>query len=219
MLGASLTVAAHAQVRVGNVLIPASSIQHPGDAGVRAHTNYRILIGPPGGREGFYGGGGPGGGLTPSQLQQAYNLPSTGGSQIIAVVDAFDNPNALSDFNVFSQQFGLPIETSANATSPNNQVFQVLYANGAQPPADPTGGWELEESLDVQWAHAMAPNAKIVLVEADSNSDSDLYGAIDAATAYIDGKGLTAKEISNSWGGGEFFGEFGWGRWSAGRLP
>ena len=207
LIGNSFIEAARAQVRVGNVLIPASSIQHQKDLGVRAHTNIRILIGPPGGKDGYFGGAGPGGGLAPWQLRQAYNLPSTGGGQIIAIVDAFDNPNALGDFNVFAAQFGLPLETSSNPTASTNKVFQVVYATGTQPSPDSSGGWEFEESLDVQWAHAMAPNAKIVLVEANSNSNSDLYTAEQTATSFVDANGLVAKEISNSWGGGEYQGE------------
>ena len=64
----------------------------------------------------------------------------------------------------------------------------------------PTGGWELEESLDVEWAHAMAPGAKILLVEANSANDSDLLAAVDYAAAH-------ANVVSMSWGGGEFSGE------------
>ena len=122
-------------------------------------------------------------------------------------MDAYDNPSALSDFNTFATQIGLPIETSSDATASTNKVFQVLYASGKPPSPDPSGGWEAEESLDVQWAHAMAPNAKIILVEANSQGTRDLFAAVDAATNYIDGNGLTAKEISNSWGFGEFSGE------------
>jgi subtilase family serine protease len=77
----------------------------------------------------------------------------TGGSKAIAIVDAYDDPKALNDLKVFSAQFGVPF---------NQNDFTVVYANasGTRPPLDPTGSWELEESLDIEWAHAMAPNAQ-----------------------------------------------------------
>jgi hypothetical protein len=73
----------------------------------------------------------------------------------------------LADLQSFSKQFGLPV--------PNTITFQVVYANGVQPPRDL--GWELEEALDVEYAHAMAPNATLYLVEAASASDSALLAA------------------------------------------
>jgi kumamolisin len=125
---------------------------------------------------------------------------STGGSAAIAIVDAYDDPNATSDLAAFSQQFGLP---AAN--------FQVVYAQGAQPPTDPTGGWELEESLDIEYVHAMAPKAKIYLVEANSNYNSDLFPAVLVASNLIQcgstqacPKGSNGKgQVSMSWGGPE----------------
>jgi subtilase family serine protease len=127
-------------------------------------------------------------GLSPAQIRTAYNLPSTGGSGTIAIVDAFDDPTALSDLNVFSSQFGLP--------TPNFEKHPM--SSGI--PTD--GGWALEISLDVQWAHAIAPSAKILLVEAASNSFSDLLAAIDYARSRSD-----VVAISMSWGGSEFSGE------------
>jgi subtilase family serine protease len=114
-------------------------------------------------------------------------------------VDAFDYPTALSDFNTFSGQFGLLKETSTDAFSDSNAVFQVVYANGVRPGGK--CGWAQESALDIEWAHAMAPGAKIVLVEAASNSFADLFGAVNAA------ENLGAKIISMSWGGSEFNGE------------
>jgi len=78
-----------------------------------------------------------------------------------------------------------------------------VFATGTRPPNVP--GWELEESLDVQWAHAMAPFAKLYLVEADSNSFYDLLTAEFVAASLVsnDGGGV----VSNSWGGSEFNGE------------
>ncbi|HZT40922.1 MAG TPA: hypothetical protein VFA07_01970 [Chthonomonadaceae bacterium] len=191
--------------RVGHVIVPASSIERAEDAGLRAHTNI-VLVDP---ASGFHpdGGLGPAGGMTPAQMRSFYNLPSSGGSQIVAIVDAYHDATALNDFNTFSSQFGLPTETSTNVTASTNKVFQVVYAGGSQPPQDSSGGWELEESLDIEWAHAMAPSAKIVLVEANSNSFTDLFNAVSVATSFTDANGLSTKEASMSWSSGEFSGE------------
>lgn len=188
----------------GNIIIPQSSIERPADRGVRAHTYLQLLPGRPGGGATAFVGLGPSGGVTPAQLRSAYSLPSTGGSQIIAIVDAYDDPNALADFNTFSAEYGLPKETSTTVTASTNKVFQVVYQSGVKPAVDSTGSWELEEALDIQWAHAMAPNAKIVLVEANSTAYSDLYASVDKATSFTDSNGLSVKEVSCSWGGAEF---------------
>jgi len=127
-------------------------------------------------------------------------MPSTGGANTIVIVDAFDYPTALNDFNVFSTQFGLPRETSTDVLASSNTVFQVVYANGRKPRAN--CGWAQEAALDIEWAHAMAPGAKIVLVEAATNSFVDLFAAVDVAST-IPG----AKEVSMSWGGSEFSSE------------
>jgi subtilase family serine protease len=100
----------------------------------------------------------------------------------------------MSDLSVYSQQFGLPPITNSN--------FQVVYATGKQPQQDPTGGWEGEEALDIDMAHALAPNAKIVLVEAATNGGNDLLQAEDVATKIAVAAG--GGEVSNSWSGGEY---------------
>jgi subtilase family serine protease len=137
-------------------------------------------------------------GLTPQAVRRAYGISGTGGgSGIIAIVCAYDFPTALNDFNVFSQTFGLPVETSANATNASNAVFQVIYANGTKPALN--AGWAQEAALDIEWSHAMAPNAKIILVEAASNSTADLFAAVRKANS-IPG----VKQVSMSWGGSEY---------------
>lgn len=129
----------------------------------------------------------------------------TGGSKAIAVVDAYDDPWAGPDLAYFSSQFGLPF-------SPGQ--FQVVYEDGpASPPGiDVTGGWEFEESLDIEYSHAMAPNATIYLVETDSNNLSDLLTGVQIASNLIQcGQPTTCPagskgrgEVSMSWGGPEF---------------
>lgn len=139
-------------------------------------------------------------GLHPVDVQAAYKMPATGGQDVIAIVDAFHNPTALADFNKFSSQFGLPVEPSTDATATTNKVFQVIYSGGTQPRADQ--GWAGEIALDIEWAHALAPNAKIVLVEAPDNGDS-LYQAVQLA-ARIPG----VRQVSMSFGtASEFAGQ------------
>jgi kumamolisin len=138
--------------------------------------------------------------------------PPTGGSQSIAIVDAYDNPFAGPDLAYFSSQFGLPFDPAQ---------LSVVYEDGLEPEVDSTGGWELEESLDVQVAHAMAPSAKIYLVEAQSNAFVDLLASVQIAsnlvqcgateqdpTTYIIGTCPTSStgkgEVTMSWGGSEF---------------
>lgn len=151
------------------VVIPPTSVPRPG----RAHTNHLVLARAAGTR-----GGGPQG-LSPAQVIKAYSVPANSGSGAIAVVDAFNYSAALPDFNTFSQQFGLPQETSSNPTASTNTVFQVVYAAGAKPTDD--AGWAQESAVDTQWAHAMAPRAKIYLVESASDNLSDLMTAVNLA--------------------------------------
>jgi len=137
---------------------------------------------------------------TPTTIRSAYNLPSSGGAGAIAIVDAYNYPTALSDFNTFAKEYSLPEETSTQATASTNPTFQVVYATGTKPES---GGsyiesWNLEEALDIEWSHAIAPGAKIYLVEAASASMSDLLYAVKVASA-LPG----VREVSMSWGGSE----------------
>jgi len=138
-------------------------------------------------------------GLTPAQVLTAYNfssISSQGQGITIAIVDAYDDPNAESDLNAFSSNFNLPACTTANG------CFKKIYANGTQPAG--STGWGIEISLDIQWAHAIAPQAKIMLVEANSNSFTDLFKAINVAVQ----NGATI--VSLSWGSNEFANETGY---------
>ena len=175
------------------ILIPASSIELPGDVGHRAHTNHLIKF-----DHNARHGGAPSG-ETPASLGVVYNLPSSGGGGVIAIVDAFDYPTAENDLNVFSTQFGLPACTTANG------CFKKVFASGLQPSAN--CGWSQEAALDIEWAHAMSPNAKIVLVEAATNSFVDLLAAVDVATSQVQAGPGGRGEVSMSWGGSEFFTE------------
>ena len=127
-------------------------------------------------------------GLSPAQIRAAYNLPSTGGTGTIAIIDAYDDPTVQNDLSVFSGQFGLPTVNSTNFEK--HMMASTIRTDS---------GWALEISLDVQWAHAIAPNAKILLVEAKSASLTDLLAAVDYARNRSD-----VVAISMSWGASEF---------------
>jgi kumamolisin len=183
------------------IIVPASSVEHIGDRSVRAHTNHLIRApqrpqkgkpGPP-----------PSGprGETPDSIRAVYSLPSSGGDGIIAIVDAYDYPTAVDDFNAFSTQFGLPTGNHCNG---HNPCISVVYASGSKPAGN--CGWNQEAALDIEWAHAMAPDAQIVLVEANSSSFTDLFQAVDVASAIVSANSGSGA-VSMSWGGSEFSSE------------
>jgi hypothetical protein len=134
-------------------------------------------------------------GFGPSNLQSAYALSSNGGAgQTVAIVDAYNDPNVTADLNTYRSTFGLPALASGQ--------FKVVNENGAASPL-PTNdsGWAGEIALDVEMVSAIAPAANIILVEANSANDADLYGAENTAV------NLGAKFVSNSWGGSEYSGQ------------
>ncbi|MER6269695.1 putative Ig domain-containing protein [Streptomyces sp900105755] len=132
-------------------------------------------------------------GLSPSNLHSAYNLPSTGGSGLtVAVVDAYNDPNAASDLATYRSTYGLSACTVANGCF--KQVSQT-GSTTSLPTND--SGWAGEEALDIDMVSAVCPNCNIILVEANSATDSDLGTAENEAVA------LGAKFVSNSWGGSE----------------
>ena len=157
-------------------------------------------------------------GFTPSQIRTAYGISSTvfgsiqgtGAGQTIAIVDAYDDPALVdstsvgfttSDLAKFDKQFGLPDPPSFLKL---NESGSSTSLPGPDPAGagNPDGNWEVEEALDVEWAHAIAPAASIVLVECNSNSSNDLYGGVVTAATH---SGVSV--VSLSWGCSEFSGE------------
>ena len=141
-------------------------------------------------------------GYSPQNLASAYKWTNPAGSswswngQTIAIVDAYDNPNAASDLATYRSQFGLPPCTTASGC-----FRKVNQRGGTTPPAGDVG-WGQEIALDVDMASAVCPSCKILLVEADSNSFANLGAAVNEAAA------LGATSISNSYGSSsEFVGE------------
>lgn len=130
-------------------------------------------------------------GFGPSSLRSAYNLTSSGSSsQTIAIVDAFNDPNAESDLAVYRTQFGLSACTTANGC-----FKKVSQTGGTNYPRGNTG-WAEEISLDVDMASAICPNCHILLVEAKTNSFANLGAAVNYAAAH-------ANVVSNSYGGSD----------------
>jgi subtilase family serine protease len=140
-------------------------------------------------------------GLSPAQAKKAYGFPTSmtaGQGKTIAVVAAYNAPHAERDLNIFSKQFGLPPCTRSNG------CFLKVNQRGKTnsfPATDP--GWALEIAMDIQWVHAIAPGAKILLVEADDAYLPNLATAV----AYAKKR---AKYVTNSWGGDEFSSERNW---------
>ena len=134
-------------------------------------------------------------GLSPANLISAYKLPSGGSGQTVALVDAYNDPNAASDLGVYRSQYGLPACTAASG------CFRQVSQTGSTSLPRSNSGWAGEESLDIDMVSAICPNCKIILVEAKSASDANLYAAENEAVA------LGAKFVSNSWGGSEYSGQ------------
>jgi subtilase family serine protease len=131
-------------------------------------------------------------GYTPAQIRHAYGFDQVaddGAGQTIAIVNAFDDPNLESDLRVFDKQFGI-------AAPPSLRV--VDQTGGDDLPAE-DNGWAGETSLDVEWAHAIAPGANILLVETDSDSIEDLMAGVQYVRHVPD-----VSVVSLSWGGSEF---------------
>jgi subtilase family serine protease len=140
-------------------------------------------------------------GFGPAQFHGGYNLPTAAPSlRTIAIVDAYDAPSITSDLATYNTQFGVPQLPTCSSPSQQAACFVKVDQRGvagSYPKANP--GWALEISLDVEVAHAICQtNCKIILVETDSNSFTNLAAGVDTAAA------LGANVISNSYGGGEF---------------
>ncbi len=129
-------------------------------------------------------------GMTPNEIKKIYKLPATGGSGTIAIIDAYDDATIEKDLSVFDAAFGIIPCTVKNGCLEKHIMTSSTKTNS---------GWALETSLDVEWAHAIAPSAKILLIEAKTESGTNLLNAIDYAASRKD-----VVAISMSWGGAEF---------------
>jgi Subtilase family len=130
------------------------------------------------------------GSLSPQELRSAYDLasvPAPDAQQTLAIVDAYDDPTAEHDLQVFDEHYGLPACTSANG------CFTKVKLHS--PPSEP--GWAQESATDLEVAHGTCPSCRLLLVEASSNNDAALE------EGEREGERRGADEISNSWGGPE----------------
>jgi kumamolisin len=194
----------------GTVITPPSSVSRPGKG---VHTNFKIFV--PAGRQVSSAIPDYTFAETPASMGCVYKVgpsytgcnPSTGGTDhpsggwgAIALIDAYDDPNAASDLAFFDTYWGLP---KANFTTVYaNTSFGTLNGltadcSGTPPPAN-TSGWDIEESLDIEWSHVMAPSARIILVEACDQSLPQLLFAEQVAAIEVSKYG--GGDISNSWG-------------------
>ncbi len=134
-------------------------------------------------------------GYTPAQIRTAYGFNNVsfgstaadGRGQTIAIIDAYNDPNISGDLAAFDNQFGIAAPAS----------LKIINESGGTslPSTDPNQGWEGETALDVEWAHAIAPGANILLVEANTASDADLFAAVNYARQQT-----AVSVISMSWG-------------------
>lgn len=204
----------------GVVVTPASSINHPENDGRFAHTNVKLFfpfnapvpvaanpqpLAPPSPGLGFE---------TPASLACVYKIVavtagcnpnvvtanSPYGSRAVAIVDAYHAPNARADLAVYAAQFGLPAVTETNLVIWYCGVT-LASCNQTTPPAY-NSGWEGEIHLDLQMVKALAPQAKLFLVEAKTNSYNNLMVAVDKAAQLVAAQG--GGQVSLSWGGAEF---------------
>jgi hypothetical protein len=143
-------------------------------------------------------------GYTPAQIAAAYGFSSInvnsvagdGSGQTIAIIDAFDDPTIASDLSTFDAAFNLPDPPSFIKL---NQLGSA-DPSSLPPPSSSTDDWSFEESLDVEWAHAVAPQANIVVIEANTDSDADLFTAVNTAETISP----AVSVVSMSFGGPEF---------------
>ena len=120
----------------------------------------------------------------PYQIRHAYQVDSlinagyNGAGRTIVIIDAFQSPTLINDLDTFNSFYGLPLSST----------FFTQIAPQGLTPFDPNNGdmvgWSGEITLDVEWAHAIAPNAKIVLVLAKSDEDQDILNALNYAVSH-----------------------------------
>lgn len=135
-------------------------------------------------------------GYTPAQIRHAYGfdqINGDGAGQTIAIVDAFKHPNIVGDLNTFDQKFGVGAPPS----------FQIVSQTGGPVSSVRVDtGWASEIAMDVEWAHAIAPKANLLLVETRSDNFPDLMAGVNYARSVA---GVSV--VSMSWGGSEFRGQ------------
>ena len=205
----ALTISGNASGMTGTIYAPTAQLGESGNGSLTAALIVNTMTVSGNGVANTLTLGAPTGTVayTPAQIRAAYGISSLdldGTGQTIAIVDAYDDPMIGQALDAFDSQFGL---TDSGPTlyaqyGPASSFLTVLNPSGqatSLPGIDPSGpgsdNWEVEEALDVEWAHAIAPGAQIVLVEAGSESLSDLMAAVATAASE---PGVSV--VSMSWG-------------------
>ncbi len=205
----ALTVSGNASGMTGMIYAPAAQLSASGNAALNASIDVDTLSISGNGVANTVTLSSPAGTVayTPNQIRDAYgvsNLTLDGTGQTIAIVDAYDDPSIFQALDAFDIQFGLTPSgpTLYRQYGPASSFLTVLNQRGqatSLPGTDPNGpgtdNWEVEEALDVEWAHAIAPGAQIILVEADSQSLPDLMASVATAASQ---PGVSV--VSMSWG-------------------
>ncbi|MFN2543808.1 MAG: peptidase S8 [Actinomycetota bacterium] len=193
-------------------LLPLAALSwEPAAGAVNAHANYRAVCGPASGAQARCGAlvvtdsqgnplatRGPSG-YGPDQFHGAYSLPTAAPApQTIGIVDAYDWPTAKADLDKYDVQFGLPAFPSCSSTI-TTACFQKVNQDGLASPLPPANAsWAQETAMDVEVAHAICQNCRILLVEANTAGFADLAAAENRAVL------LGANTVSNSYGGGDW---------------
>ncbi len=184
--------------------LPVQALKHipvcpPGPAKEVARCHARVVVNEGGQPEASTSPTGYG----PLQFQKAYNLGASSSGRILAIVDAFDHPNIKSDLDLYSSKYGLPILPNCQAAIASSLVpcFQKVDQAGGTSYPSTNSSWALEIALDVEVAHGVCPDCKLLLVEATDNSYDNLMKAVDQVVA------MGATVVSNSYGSNEFSSE------------
>ena len=145
------------------------------------------------------------GGYTPAEIENAYGInqisfdgiTGNGAGETIAIVDAYNDPTIKSDLAAFDKVFDIPAPPS----------FKVVNQNGGSALPKDNTGWAGEISLDVEWSHAIAPGANIILVEASSQNTNPAGDPVDMMDAVRDAASQNPAVLTQSFGYPEFPGE------------
>ncbi len=205
----ALTISGNASGMNGTIYAPAAALTESGNAQLSASIDVDTLTISGNGVSNTVAPSSPAGTVaySPAQIRSAYGISSLaydGTGETIAIVDAYDDPSILQGVDAFDSQFGLTTSgpTLYQQYGPASSFLTVLNQVGqatSLPSTDPNGpgtdNWEVEEALDVEWMHAIAPGAQIILVEATSQSLSDLMAGVATAAAQ---PGVSV--VSMSWG-------------------
>ena len=193
----ALTISGNASGMTGTIYAPAAALAESGNAQLNASIDVDTLSISGNGVSNTAAPSSPAGTVaySPAQIRSAYGISSLaydGTGETIAIVDAYDDPSIFQGVDAFDSQFGLTTSgptlyqqygAASSFLTVLNQVGQATSLPSTDPSVPGTDNWEVEEALDVEWTHAIAPGAQIILVEANSQSLADLMAGVATAAA------------------------------------